>query len=96
MRHSPAERLDLAQGELVLSELQRMQPGIQALETALEGPLRPLSLTFRLVEKETEAESKTKQSCPGLVQASFWEPGLVPCLISNQLPGLGQNIEHYS
>jgi hypothetical protein len=36
-----------------------MEPGLQAHETALSGPLRPLALTLHLVERETKAESKT-------------------------------------
>lgn len=53
------EGLDLAQEELVLCGLQRMEPGFQAHKTALGGPLRALALTLHLAERETEAESKT-------------------------------------
>lgn len=53
------EGLDLAQEELVFSGLQRMESGLQAQQRALGRPLRSLALTLHLVERETEAESKT-------------------------------------
>lgn len=65
-------------------------------ETAPEGPLRPVSLTFPLVEKDTEAESKTKIVLSRSGQASSWEPVLAPFSISSQFPILAKNTKHYS